>query len=573
VHDSRSPFPAPRAATDPGGAPVPDAVQGRLDLLGLLETMPAAFCLMDADWCLRHVNTEAEHLIGRARAELLGRSLWTAVPHLLGTDVEARYRAAVASGQPVTFEAPCSRGPGEHEQRWYEFRVWPGPDGLAAYVFDVTQRRRAADAAERSAARAALLAEVGAELSGAMDPESALARLARLVVPTLTDGCIVTVVDREGRARDVGSWHSDPGRRALMDDYTRVRLEWMPAASPVARALHAGTPVTESVATVLRMMRRGPARDLLRAIAPTAATVLPLTADGRTLGVLTLYQDAGRVVGKEDLETARLVAQQAGHAIARVHRQSQQAQLVEGLQRSLLTEPPHIDGIQVVVRYVPAAEAARVGGDWYDAFLQRDGSPMIVIGDVVGHDTAAAAVMGQMRGLLRGIAHHSGAGPAEVLRGLDEAIASMHSDTLATALVARLERTPGSGTPGCCCRSTLRWANAGHPPPIVATPDGTVSVLGGPTGDLLLGVDAAARRTEPQVELAPGSTVLLYTDGLVERRDSTLDQGTELLVEQLRLLAGAPLDELCDGLLERLLRGTPQDDVALVAVRLAPPAR
>jgi serine phosphatase RsbU (regulator of sigma subunit) len=224
--------------------------------------------------------------------------------------------------------------------------------------------------------------------------------------------------------------------------------------------------------------------------------------------------------------------------------------------------------MEVVVRYVPAAEAARVGGDWYDAFLQRDGTPVIVIGDVVGHDTAAAAAMGQLRGLLRGIAHHSGAGPAEVLRGLDEAIASMHTDTLATAVAARLE-SPGTG-PAPCGRRTLRWANAGHPAPMVVAPDGGVSVLGGRTGDLLLGVDASAARAEPSVELTPGSTVLLYTDGLVERRDSTLDEGTDRLVAQLRELADRPLAELCDALLERLLRGTPQDDVALVAVRLAP---
>ena len=118
-----------------------------------------------------------------------------------------------------------------------------------------------------------------------------------------------------------------------------------------------------------------------------------------------------------------------------------------------------------MVRYVPAAEAARVGGDWYDAFLQRDGAPVVVIGDVVGHDTAAAAAMGQLRGLLRGIAHYSGAGPAEVLRGLDEAIADMHTDTLATAAVARLER---GGRRTVRCR--LRWANAGHPPPILVAP-------------------------------------------------------------------------------------------------------
>jgi serine phosphatase RsbU (regulator of sigma subunit) len=117
----------------------------------------------------------------------------------------------------------------------------------------------------------------------------------------------------------------------------------------------------------------------------------------------------------------------------------------------------------------------------------------------------------------------------------------------------------------------LRWANAGHPPPIVLSPDGSVSVLGEGTGHLMLGVDASVGRAEPTVDLSPGSTVLLYTDGLVERRDSTLDDGTARLVDRLGELADSPLPELCDALLQQLLRGTPQDDVALVAVRLAPP--
>jgi serine phosphatase RsbU (regulator of sigma subunit) len=266
----------------------------------------------------------------------------------------------------------------------------------------------------------------------------------------------------------------------------------------------------------------------------------------------------------EDLETAWQVAAEAGSAVARVHRQSQQALLAEALQRSLLTDPPHIRDASIVVRYVPAAEAARVGGDWYDAFLQRDGAPMIVIGDVAGHDTAAAAAMGQLRGLLRGIAHHSGAGPAEVLRGLDEAIAHMYADTMATAAVARLERTEAVGGGA----SRLRWANAGHPPPVALSPDGTVTVLGGPVGDLLLGVDPAAGRPEYVADLGPGTTVLMYTDGLIERRDSTLDEGMTRLTGHLRELAGRSLEELCDALLERMLCGTPQDDVALVAVRL-----
>jgi serine phosphatase RsbU (regulator of sigma subunit) len=145
-----------------------------------------------------------------------------------------------------------------------------------------------------------------------------------------------------------------------------------------------------------------------------------------------------------------------------------------------------------------------------------------------------------------------------VLRCLDEAMATMHVGTLATAAVVRLE---GGGR-------RLRWANAGHPPPVLLLPDGRVTALdhGDPLGDLVLGVDATAVRREATVELAPGTTVLLHTDGLVERRGSTLDADTDRLHRTLAGLAGTPLPELCDELLARLVEGTPQDDVALVAV-------
>src|SRR3954451_11629332 len=407
---------------------------------GLVESMPAALLFLDPGWRFRFLNAEAERLMGIPRGDLLGLSLWAVYPALVGSRFETAYRQAVHTGRPVTFEAPYT----DRHRGWYEVRAWPGPDGLAVYFIDVTARRAAQEAARRATARLDLLARVNAELSGALDGVSALGRLARLVVPTLTDACVVTVVDRDGRARDVGSWHADPARRELLDRYAAVRMETLPPTSPVALALTAGTPVTEPVADVLALMPAGPARDLLEQLGPERASVLPLPAADRTVGVLTLYHDAGRVVGPQDLETAREVAAAAGRAVDRVHRQSQQAQLAEALQRSLLTEPPGIPHAEVVVRYVPAAEAARVGGDWYDAFLQQDGTPMIVIGDVVGHDTAAAAMMGQLRGLLRGIAHHGGDGPAAVLHGLDEAIASMHTGALATAAVARFEGLAGT---------------------------------------------------------------------------------------------------------------------------------
>ena len=551
---------------DPGPTGWPEGVA----LAAIVEAMPAAFLFLDREWRFRVVNAAAAAMMTEPREELVGRCVWDVYPTLVGSPFEAAYRNAVRTGRPVAFEAPYT---GVREG-WYEVRAWPGPGGLAVWLLDVTARHTAQDAARRASARLSLLARVHAELSGALDGATALGRLARLVVPTLTDACVVTVVDREGRARDVGSWHADPERRGLLQRYAEVRLETLPPASPVALALTAGTPVVESVEEVLALMRPGAARDLLAALRPATAAVLPLPAGDRTVGVLTLYHDDDRVVTEEDLQTAREVAAHAGRAIERVHQQSQQAQLAEALQRSLLTDPPVIPQASVVVRYMPAAEAARVGGDWYDAFLQRDGTPVLVIGDVVGHDTEAAAAMGQLRGLLRGIAHHSGAGPAEVLHGLDEAVEAMHAGTLATAVVARLEglgRWHGDGP------ARLRWANAGHPPPAVVSPTGEVRLLGGPIGDLMLGVDPTAQRAESVVELPPGTTVLLYTDGLIERRGSTLDAGLDRLVAALQQLAGRPLAQLCDALVDQMLAGTPQDDVALVAItvcdacdRLAP---
>jgi PAS domain S-box-containing protein len=534
-----------------------------VDLVRMLDAMPAAFCLLDREWRFRYINAQAERLMGGPRVEFLGRTVAEAFPETVGGVFDDALRAAMRSGEPISFEAAS---PSEPFERWVEVRAWPEPGGLAVHFLDVTDRVRAEEAARRATARTALLASVTAELSGALDGESALGRLAQLVVPTLADGCIVTVVDREGRARDIGSWHRDPQRRPLLERYTEIRLDTLPLASPVGLALHSGTSATEAVTAVLDLMPPGPARGILQALGPETAVVVPLPAEERTVGVLTLYQDPGRDVADDDLETLQQVAVHAGRAIERVHRQSQQAQLAEALQRSLLTDPPEIAHATVVVRYVPAAEAARVGGDWYDAFLQRDGSAVVVIGDVVGHDTAAAASMGQLRGLLRGIAHYSGAGPAEVLRGLDEAISDMHTDTLATAAVARFERADAEGG-----WTRLRWANAGHPPPLVLEPDGNVTVLGASFGDLMLGVDPAAQRCESVTTLRSGSVVLLYSDGLVERRGSTIDEGTDRLVQNLRALATRPLHDLCDALLRQMLHGTPEDDVALVAVRIDAP--
>ena len=266
-----------------------------------------------------------------------------------------------------------------------------------------------------------------------------------------------------------------------------------------------------------------------------------------------------------DFATVKEVASRAGLALDNARLYAEQRSLAAGLQRSLLTEPPQPDHCEIVTRYVPAAEIASVGGDWFDAFLQADGATMLVIGDVVGHDTEAAAAMGQVRALLRGIAWHSGAGPAEVLSGLDAAMEGLQVGTTATAVVARLEQTESEREQGLC---RLRWSNAGHPPPMTVLPDGRVGVLSAPEADLLLGIDPRTARTETQVVLDRGATVLLYTDGLVERRGQNLDEGLARLRSTLSEVAALPLKELCNALLKLMLPEQAEDDVALVAVRL-----
>ncbi|WP_138759397.1 SpoIIE family protein phosphatase [Modestobacter altitudinis] len=527
----------------------------------VLEAMPAGFYSLDSEWRFAHVNAQAEKLLGLARDELLGQIVWDAFPATVNGVFEESYRRAVATGQPVAFDAHYP----EPLNGWYELRAWPTPDGLSVYFIEVTERRQAEAQAERATRRLTLLAQVSAELAGTLDVEAATARLPRIVVPALADYCVLTVIDDDGHPRDVGSWHVDPAQRSVLEHYAEVRLDAMPLTSPVGMALHSNEAVRFAGDDVLELLPAGRARDLLTLLAPRTEVALPLRARGRTLGLLTLFYADGHQPTDADVTVAQDVADRAGLALDNARLFGQQQQMAEALQRSLLTEPPEPDHAEIVVRYLPAAEAARVGGDWYDAFMQPSGATTLVIGDVVGHDTAAAAAMGQVRSLLRGIAAYSDAGPAEVLRGLDSAMAVLQIDTLATAAVARFEQDDDERRRGV---TRMVWANAGHLPPLALRPDGSVVVLADWKADLLLGVDSSVQRTELEVTLDRGSTVLLYTDGLIERRDADLDTGLARLRTHLADLADLPLQQLCDELIARLVDGKPEDDVALVAVRL-----
>ncbi|TQN35359.1 serine phosphatase RsbU (regulator of sigma subunit) [Blastococcus colisei] len=542
--------------------------RGDVRVSRVLEVMKSAFFSLDRDWRFTYVNAEAERVLARTREQLIGGSIWELFPAAVGSDFEIHYRGAAATGEERVFEAHYP----EPLEAWYEVRAWPGPDGLSVYFLDVTERRRAEEQARRSTARLSLVADVTSALSATLTSgdgeEAALQRVAESVVPVLGDWAIVSLVDEDGRMRDVGSWHDDPAQRASVTRYAELRLAALTATAPIMRALASGQlmRVPDVEQAVGRTLPPGEVRDVFSRLAPRSAVALPMAARGRTLGALSIYRSADRPqADDDDVATARDLAGRVALALDNSRLYTQQRRLAEGLQRSLLTAPPQPDHAEIVVRYMPAVEVAEVGGDWYDAFLQPSGATVVVIGDVVGHDTAAAAAMGQLRGMLRGIAYRDGPGPAAVLSELDAAIQGLGMGTMATAAIARVEQTPEERAAGL---TRLRWSNAGHPPPLLLHEDGRIEELAHPRAQLMLGVDPTASRTDAVVTVRRGATLLLYTDGLVEGRDLPLDEGMARLRSALTELADRPLPVLCDEVIERLRPEGLQDDVALVAIRL-----
>ncbi|WP_116452277.1 SpoIIE family protein phosphatase [Blastococcus litoris] len=539
----------------------------------VLEVMKSAFFSLDPEWRFTYVNAEAERVLASTREKLLGGSVWELFPAAVGSDFEANYRAAAETGEERVFEAYYP----EPLEAWYEVRAWPGPDGLSVYFLDVTERRRAEERARRSAAHLALVADVTATLSATLtsggSEAEALQRVAESAVPLLGEWVILSLVDEDGRMRDVASWHEDPAARADVERYAELRLAAIGPDAPIVRALASGQVLTvaDVPAAVGRDLPDGEVSDVFWRLAPQSAVTLALSARGRTLGALSIYRPAGReVADAEDVATVRDLADRIALAMDNSRLYEQQRRLAEGLQRSLLTAPPEPDHAEIVVRYRPAVEVAEVGGDWYDAFLQPSGATMVVIGDVVGHDTEAAAAMGQLRGMLRGIAYREGPGPAAVLSQLDAAIQGLGMGTMATAAIARVEQTPEERTAGL---TRIRWCNAGHPPPLLLRADGRVEQLEHDRAQLMLGVDPTAERSDAVVTVERGATLLLYTDGLVEGRDLPLDEGIARLRAAVAELADQPLELLCDEVIERLRPEGLQDDIALVAVRLHPEDR
>jgi serine phosphatase RsbU (regulator of sigma subunit)/CheY-like chemotaxis protein/anti-sigma regulatory factor (Ser/Thr protein kinase) len=286
--------------------------------------------------------------------------------------------------------------------------------------------------------------------------------------------------------------------------------------------------------------------------------VVPLLASGRLIGLLYLCARPGRRFGGEDLELLALAAERVAIAIDHAQRFAFGLELVEILQRSFLPErlPDH-PRLELAARYLPSGFAAQVGGDWYDALVLDDGRIGVMIGDIVGHGVRAATTMGELRNALRAFAIE-GHCPGSALRELDHVVhATLGAGMVATVLFVIIDPSAG----------TVTVASAGHPPPALLGADGRVRFLETEQG-LPLGVDDAITPIERVHPLTAGDTLFLFTDGLVERREESIEVGFKRLRDALRDSPDS-VEELCDHVLDRTLDGHPSaDDAALLAVRL-----
>ncbi|MDI6105302.1 SpoIIE family protein phosphatase [Actinoplanes sp. NEAU-A12] len=456
-----------------------------------------------------------------------------------------------------------------------EPRVWtPSEIALLSELAEVCSSEvclRIARTAEEEARRAAesahqqleLLAELTESLAATMDVDEAMRRLGDIVTAALADWCVVAVADDPGGPAHVSAAHRDPERAADMARLAEVAAGSGADLRAMLQAVRRGRRTVRTADGAADLGSRISDAELAEVTTRAgfgAALIVPVISPvrHRALGAILLVNrlDRRAFTGAEEW-TAAEVGRRAGLAVENSRLYREQRHVAEVLQRSLLTELPAIPGIDLHARYLPAQDGAAVGGDWYDAFVQPDGSVMVAVGDVSGHDIEAAATMGQLRNLVRGDAYGRDEEPGALLSALDQALDGLRVSASATAVLARVRRSWSGYAVG--------FANAGHPPPLLLLPDGTVQVWWVPP-EPLLGLPPREPRTTTHRYVPAGSTLVLYTDGLVEDREQLLDDGIGRLCTVLRDHAGRPGDELCDRLVEVAPRRS--DDIALLLVRL-----
>ncbi len=593
------------------------AHDGLLDFQRLFDDLPTAYLVMDLDLVIVDANRAYVDLVGHSREAVVGRWVFDAfppTPDALDPDgrnpLQVSFETARDTGRadvlPLFRYAVVDPVSGRLVERHWSLMSAPVRDveGRVSHVLqrveDVSdyvrdregQRAQVRLGQERVDAVEADLYLRVEQLRAAKEAREVAARqLASLneVALALTAADSVEDLEQIVIGRGLSVLGADGGAVTSRAEDGRWRITVSDALGEQVQAKYAYAP-HDSPLPACRAARTGSRIELLTvadglAQAPLMATVyeetgrrawvfLPLTVNEECLGSLSVSWVEERRLLPEDRYLLEGFAAQCAQTLSRIQAREVERRaaaadrrMSETLQRSLLTAPVQPDHLQVVVRYLPAVDDAQVGGDWYDAFVTGEGATCLVIGDVSGHDREAAAAMGQVRNLLRGIGYTLGDPPAAVLTLLDRALRDLGIDALTTLVLAQVEQDEQARQAGL---RVLRWSSAGHPPPLLLHPDGRAELLHTPP-DLLVGLDADSPRQDHETVLEPGATVLLYTDGLVERRRASIEDGLEWLRDTAEDLADLPLDELCDRLLAAV--GDVEDDVALLAVRAHPEDR
>ncbi|MFJ5881776.1 SpoIIE family protein phosphatase [Kitasatospora cineracea] len=533
------PAEAPPAGLDPAGAPWFRAV-----LDGLLDPVLVLSAVRDrdgkvTDLQVEHANAPTVDLAGRDAAELRGRRLTELYPGMAASGTLDRLRTAAADGIPYRGEAEryVETVAGSARASAMTVCATPFQDGLLLTW-------RAHDERDR---RIAQLAQT--------------ARLARVGTWEWHPGerriaCSDDVPQLFGAPADtdrLGPRTDRFGPRAGLDPRTALGAI-APADRAAVRAaalalLDGRTPVTVDFA-----VRAADGYRSLRALGEAA-----VADDGRLLALSGVVQDVTpwRRAEQALSDTRDRLADQR-------RRTGDEQRAVRALQQALMRAPAGrpVPGLDSAGRYLPAERARKVGGDWYELLDLPDGTVLLAVGDVSGHGLPAAVAMSQLRYALRGMAYDD-AEPGQLLDRLDRMLCHQRADHIAAVTVARLDPRTGH----------LAWARAGHLPPVLLH-DGTARSLEPPPG-LILGVNPHARRPTAELGLAPGDTLLLYTDGLIERRSagSGTDPGsgvTRLLHACTDYRAAPDPAGLVDHLLRRFGAPNPFDDICLLAVRRRP---
>ncbi|MBV8081890.1 MAG: SpoIIE family protein phosphatase [Candidatus Eremiobacteraeota bacterium] len=478
-------------------------------------------------WLARVEPHDAE----RIRAAWSQREQWTG-------NWEDEYRITGADGTPHTI---MCRGRAVRDERG-------AIAGWAGINLDITEQAKSRE-------RLAFLADAGRVLALSLDPEATLQRIAGLLVPRLADWCEIALLDEDGAIRTLVALHANP-EKAQLAHRLRAALHHRDDTSALARVVRTGTPELIPLVTNETIFNATSDEDERRGLAELAATsamVVPLRARDKIFGSITLAQaESGRTFDADDLTFIVIVSSRAALAYDNARSYAREHLVAHTLQTaSLPTTLPRIPGVVLQASYRPGALESEIGGDWYDAFVLQDGNVAISIGDVAGKGLRAAVAMSGARHALRAAAL-DGASPKDVLQRAN--VLLVHEDAgMVTSVFGIFDPV------------TLRvvYANAGHPPPLLATTEGALTRL--PGGGLPLGLFVGHQYEEQSAQLEPGSLLVMYTDGLVEY-DRDVIAGEAALAEAVHEAALARASSPAEGIIERVVRGVAKDDVAVLTL-------